>query len=106
MSGFQLKGASATVRVVKIHLATKAPFSCLRLRASRRRGLTHDQGLGTVQRPARNAVPAKGLEALELVNDRTANRVELLRNGLSKSLLAGEVGVEHAGLGATGTGTG
>src|SRR5678815_6117203 len=71
--------------------------------ASRRGGLGHDQGLGTVQRPTSHTVPTERLESGELVDDRTANRVELLRDSLSKSLLTGEVRVEHTRLGRTST---
>src|SRR5438093_7527955 len=79
------------------------PSPCrLRGRTSRRGGLSNDQRLGTVERPTGNAVPAKRLEAGQLVNNRTTNRVELFRNRFGKGLLASEVGVEDAGLSGAG----
>src|SRR6266403_439684 len=74
-------------------------------RAGRRGRLRDDKGLGTVQAPTSDTVPAERLEAGELVDDRTADRVELFRNRLSKGLLARVVGVVHADLVGTSTGT-
>src|SRR6185369_8812879 len=50
-------------------------------------------------------VPAEWLEACQLVNDRTANSVELLGNRLGKCLLSYGVGVVDASLRCTGTRT-